>query len=158
MYVCMYFLPLHLLNLHLRPSTHRWHPINCISSALSEHTFDLQDNCTHTPAGFTSLAAHAPHLHPSLCWQAGIQGKLLGFARLSSFLILPKPPVTVFWLIRGQAAWGFGWALCLGAGRKHGAVRSVRQIFCLGEIWSTLRSWCAPKAIGIIRKMQHHKR
>lgn len=69
-----------------------------------------------------------------------------------------KPSLTVFWLIRGQAACGFGWALCLGAGSKHGAVRSVRQICCLGEIWSTLRSWCAPKAIGIIRKMQHHKR
>lgn len=68
----MYFPPPHLLNLHLRPNAHRWNPINRISSALSEHMFGLQDNSTHSPAqgtaaGLASLAAHAPHLHPSLC-------------------------------------------------------------------------------------------
>lgn len=70
MYVGRYFPPPHLLNLHLRPNAHRWSPINHISSVLSEHTFGLLHNCTHSPAqdraaGFSSFAAPARAcIHP----------------------------------------------------------------------------------------------
>lgn len=59
MYVCI-SPPPHLLNLHLMPNAHRWNPINHISSALSEHMFGLQDNCTHPPLHRAELQGSPP--------------------------------------------------------------------------------------------------
>lgn len=137
----MYFPPPHLLNLHLMPNAHRWNPINHISSALSEHMFGLQDNCTHPPLHRAELQGSPPlqltlHLHPSSadkqrynesCWV------LLGFGPSFSWSCSAKATTHSFLGSQGASSACLWLSFVLGCRQQARGIPGAprRQICCL---------------------------